>query len=164
MTDDSYKDSGGVVGVVSPASPAGDGGRRAPDVPPVALLTDLNGYDPQSIRDGKKGKVQFFFDPTHIIARAFGGRQWFFDEGVLQIHRIGLLSGLGWILPYTGGNQDINCVKVVWSRDSDGVEYNMEFGRVNRDSVNPPETWQLVKRVVGVHYKELLEVYNEVVG
>lgn len=164
MTDRSSKDSAGVVGVVSPTPDAGDGGHRAPDSPPVALLTDLNGYDPQSIREGKRGQVKFFFDPTHIISRAFGGRQWFFEEGVLQLHRVGLLSGLGWILPYTGGNMDINCIKVIWANDTGGVLYNMEFGRVNRESANPPETWELVRRVVDVHYEDLLPTYRETVG
>lgn len=164
MTDDSYIHTGDGDDVSPDAISASGRGSVSLMPPPATPIKDLNGYDAQSIRDSKKGKVKFFFDPTHVIARAFGGRQFFFEEGVLQLHRVGLLSGLGWILPYTGGNMDINCIKVIWSKDLNGQLYNMEFGKVNRESENPPETWELVKRVVDVPHTEILQVYKEIVG
>lgn len=99
---------------------------------------------------------EFFDDPSRRLARILG-REFMFNIGAMWIHRIGLMQGLGWVLPYTGASQDINYVRIT---HSGGSSWKMKFGKVNRQSNYPTDTIEILKTIRGVHSSQIIEVYN----
>lgn len=110
----------------------------------------LNRPIPPSLTD------PFHVDPPALICRAFGGREWFFDNEACAIHRVGIFLGLGWRLPrYVQRPDGIDMVRVTTERHHGAL--SMLFLHCGD---RPPEEAETVVSHYGVPYDQLLETYE----
>lgn len=75
------------------------------------------------------------FDPPRLIQETLGGRQFFFDIGARAIHRVGLLLGLGWRLPFGEAADAIDFVQISVEKlgqPHDELTFEMQFYRIKR--------------------------------
>lgn len=101
--------------------------------------------------------IPLFRDPAKEISDAMGGRPFFWEIGAHTIHRVGLLYGLGWLLPIGGAKDNITVVKVL--SEPNKQTFRMEFG-MDRKDADPP-AYDLIRAVNGVSKEDLRKVYDE---
>lgn len=108
------------------------------------------------------------FDPPKLISDAMGGRQFFFDVGARTVHRIGLLLGLGWRLPFGEARDHINLIKVAVDQTVKGrLAFVMGFWKIDRldeDGCSRPEDAVFIREVRGVALRDLRSTYEQQTG
>lgn len=112
-------------------------------------------------------KEPMFLDPSSQVGQAMGGRGFFSAIEARFLHRVGMMSGLGWELPYGSAKDGINYVRIAVRKDGCGT-YDVLFGRrtdmreglaVGHGIVNPFGI-QTVRTIEDVHPANLREVYD----
>lgn len=68
----------------------------------------------------------FFEDPARLISEALG-KEFLYEIGALALHRVGLLRGIGWRIPYGGASDGLSYCRITKSKT--GVGCLMEFAK-----------------------------------
>lgn len=140
------------------------------DVHPFAARM-MNRPKPASLDSSPEAR--FFYDPPELIQQVFGGRPWFFEQGVTSVHRVGLFRGLGWTLPLLVQRQDergINGVRITARkkrRVAEGSEqkYDLEFLRRELPEDHCERgTERVIDHRPGLTIDQLKPAYAEVLG
>lgn len=103
---------------------------------------------------GKSLTEPFHDDPPMNIANTLGGREFFAENEVWALHRIGIFLGLGWRLP-----------RYVQRPDGiDMVSIHMVGGVLDITFLHcgdrPPYEAELVKQITGLRYADLKPTYE----
>ncbi len=69
----------------------------------------------------------FFEDPSRLISEALG-REFMYEIGAIAIHRIGLLRGIGWRIPYGMASHGLSYCRMTKSRT--GIGCLVEFAKL----------------------------------
>ena len=115
---------------------------------------DLNPLSTSKI--GKLTTDQLFPDPSRWVAQILGGREFFFEIGAHTVHRLGLMSGLGFRLPKGSAKDYIDKVDIRFQPDG---RYTCTFGVADP---HPEATGfhNVVREVCDVPMDKLREVYD----
>jgi len=108
------------------------------------------------------------FDPPRLIQRALGGGEFFFEIGARAIHRVGLVLGLAWRLPFGEAARGIDFVRVTTTPTPGRPEllFLMEFGRCKQfdgDGCAEPEV-EWIEAHHGVPLNDLRQFYELATG
>lgn len=110
---------------------------------------------------------EIFFDPSSQVGKAMGGREFFFNVDARRLHRVGLMRGLAWLLPFGEARDGIDYIRITIREGGCGT-YDVSFGRM-RDrregidvyaSLENPFSIEQIRMVEGVHPSKLREVYD----
>lgn len=82
--------------------------------------------DNRKISDSIANPV-FFKDPSRSICEALG-RDFIYEVGAIALHRIGLMRGIGWRIPYGMASDGLSYVRITKSQAGPG--YRMEFAKL----------------------------------
>ncbi len=124
---------------------------------------------PESLNSDPAYRI--FYDPPELIQIAFGGRQWFWEQGCTGVHRVGVFKGLGWELPLVVKRQEergITGVRITARRAKLGGEqlYDLEFLArvVDPEYASGPITQRVIDHRPGLTVDQLKPAYAEVLG
>lgn len=100
---------------------------------------------------------EFFFDPSRAVAEALG-KEWLSEIGATKPHRVGLMGGLGFFLPYRHGNP-VNLVRINYSGPN---RIYLDFCKavLPEDNLAAPEV-EIIDRRTANHLHELRDIVGE---
>lgn len=122
-------------------------------------MTELNAWGgkvrktPESISN-----PEHVYDPARHISRILGGPPFLQESGAMYVHRVGLMKGIAFCLPYSGASRDINYVRITINELSNA--WDMLFGRVDLEKHFAHEYVDVVESIKNVPSNQVVKEYH----